>query len=76
MASRSSPRHALFWGLSTLLFAASTVVTILWCTSLPATGGMAMHGGGVLMLHALWVFALGLGCFVVMLWSLFTRRSR
>jgi predicted metal-binding membrane protein len=32
-------------GLSALLFAASTAVTIIWCTSMSAMGGMPMPGG-------------------------------
>jgi predicted metal-binding membrane protein len=34
-----------FLGLSALLFAASTTVTIVWCTSMSAMGGMPMPGG-------------------------------
>ncbi len=33
-----------FLGLSALLFAASAAVTIVWCGSMSATGGMAMPG--------------------------------
>jgi predicted metal-binding membrane protein len=32
-------------GISALLFAASTAVTIVWCTSMSAMGGMPMPGG-------------------------------
>ncbi len=35
----------VFFGISALLFAASTAVTILWCTSMSAMGGMQMPGG-------------------------------
>ena len=34
-----------FLGVSALLFGASAAVTIAWCTSMSATGGMAMPGG-------------------------------
>jgi len=34
-----------FFGVSALLFAASTAVTIEWCTSMSAMGGMPMPGG-------------------------------
>ncbi len=34
-----------FLGVSALLFAASAVITILWCASMSAMGGMAMPGG-------------------------------
>jgi predicted metal-binding membrane protein len=40
MASRRA-----FFGVSALLFAASAAVTIVWCASMPATGGMPMPGG-------------------------------
>jgi predicted metal-binding membrane protein len=36
--------HTVF-GVSALLFAASTVLTIVWCVSMSATGGMPMPGG-------------------------------
>ncbi len=36
--------HA-FWSLSALLFAASAVVTIVWCTSMSSMGEMPMPGG-------------------------------
>ncbi|MFI4968165.1 MAG: DUF2182 domain-containing protein [Gammaproteobacteria bacterium] len=41
--ARSS--HLNFLGVSALLFAASTVVTIVWCSSMSAMDGMAMPGG-------------------------------
>ena len=34
-----------FYGISTLLFAASTAVTVVWCSSMSARGGMRMPGG-------------------------------
>ncbi|HEY9199185.1 MAG TPA: DUF2182 domain-containing protein, partial [Gammaproteobacteria bacterium] len=34
-----------FFGVSALLFAASSAVTIAWCTSMSAMGGMPMPGG-------------------------------
>jgi predicted metal-binding membrane protein len=34
-----------FFGVSTLLFAASAAVTIVWCASMSAMGGMPMPGG-------------------------------
>lgn len=34
-----------FLGVSTLLFAASAALTIAWCASMPAMGGMSMPGG-------------------------------
>jgi predicted metal-binding membrane protein len=34
-----------FLGVSALLFGASAAVTIVWCTSMSATGGMPMPGG-------------------------------
>ena len=44
MASERATRHT-FFGLSALLFAASVAVTIAWCGSMSATGGMPMPGG-------------------------------
>ena len=44
MASARVSHHA-FFGVSALLFAASTAVTIVWCASMSATGGMPMPGG-------------------------------
>lgn len=35
----------MFFGVSALLFAASTAVTIVWCASMSAMGEMAMPGG-------------------------------
>jgi predicted metal-binding membrane protein len=37
-------QHA-FFGVSALLFAASAAMTIVWCTSMSAMGGMPMPGG-------------------------------
>ncbi|MBU6502111.1 MAG: DUF2182 domain-containing protein, partial [Burkholderiales bacterium] len=34
-----------FFGVSALLFTASTVVTIVWCRPMSAMGGMTMPGG-------------------------------
>lgn len=34
-----------FFGISALLFAVSTTVTIVWCASMSGMGGMAMPGG-------------------------------
>jgi predicted metal-binding membrane protein len=34
-----------FWGVSAALFAVTSVWTVLWCASMPATGGMPMPGG-------------------------------
>jgi predicted metal-binding membrane protein len=44
MASGRASRH-VFFGVSALVFAASAAVTIVWCASMPATGGMPMPGG-------------------------------
>ena len=43
-ASRRVSRRA-FLGVSALLFAASAALTIVWCGSMSAMGGMAMPGG-------------------------------
>jgi predicted metal-binding membrane protein len=43
VTERASQRA--FFGVSALLFAASTAVTILWCASMSAMGGMPMPGG-------------------------------
>ncbi len=47
MSSRPAPRRA-FLGVSALLFAASASVTIAWCGSMSAMGGMVMPGGWTL----------------------------
>ena len=44
MDSERASRHA-FFGVSTLLFAASAAVTIVWCASMSAMGEMPMPGG-------------------------------
>jgi predicted metal-binding membrane protein len=44
MASDRASRQA-FFGVSALVFAASAAGTIVWCASMPATGGMPMPGG-------------------------------
>jgi len=44
MTSDRPPQRA-FLGVSALLFAASATVTIGWCTSMSAMGGMPMPGG-------------------------------
>jgi len=44
MASWRASERA-FFGISALLFVASTAITILWCRSMSATGGMPMPGG-------------------------------
>src|SRR6202790_3123783 len=37
--------HKAFLGVSGLLFAASATLTIVWCASMSAMGGMPMSGG-------------------------------
>ncbi len=44
LASEQASQQA-FLGVSALLFAASAAVTILWCVSMSAMGGMPMPGG-------------------------------
>ena len=44
MASERTSRHA-FFGVSALLFAGSAALTIVWCGSMSAMGGMPMPGG-------------------------------
>jgi predicted metal-binding membrane protein len=44
MASERASRRA-FYGVSALLFAASTAGTIVWCLSMSEMGGMEMPGG-------------------------------
>jgi predicted metal-binding membrane protein len=44
MASERASRHA-FLGVSALLFIASAALTIAWCRSMSAMGGMPMPGG-------------------------------
>jgi predicted metal-binding membrane protein len=43
VSERSS--HRAFFGVSALLFVVSAAVTIAWCTSMSAMGGMPMPGG-------------------------------
>ncbi|GAC1430776.1 MAG: DUF2182 domain-containing protein [Thermoanaerobaculia bacterium] len=43
VSARASERT--FFGASTLLFAVSAVLTIVWCASMSAMGGMSMPGG-------------------------------
>jgi predicted metal-binding membrane protein len=43
LAERTS--HRAFIGVSALLFATSTALTIVWCASMSAMGGMPMPGG-------------------------------
>ena len=48
MAQRRAPDRAsepAFLGLSALLFVATATLTIVWCTSMSAMGGMPMPGG-------------------------------
>jgi len=52
-------------GAAFLVFAAWSLVSLM----------ATMHAGGVMALHALWVMALALGCFVAMVWSLLARRK-
>jgi predicted metal-binding membrane protein len=44
MASERASEHA-FFAVSALLFAGSTALTIVWCVSMTAVGGMPMPGG-------------------------------
>jgi predicted metal-binding membrane protein len=44
MASERASQHT-FVGISALLFAGSAAVTIVWCASMSAMGGMPMPGG-------------------------------
>jgi predicted metal-binding membrane protein len=44
-SSRRATSHRAFLGVSALLFAASAAVTIAWCASMSAMGGMPMPGG-------------------------------
>jgi len=39
------PSERAFFALTALIFAASATVTILWCSSMAAMGGMPMPGG-------------------------------
>jgi predicted metal-binding membrane protein len=53
MASERASQR-VFLGVSALLFAASAAVTILWCASMSAMGGMPMPGG--------WTMSMVVGC--------------
>ena len=44
MASTERSSQHVFYGVSALLFAASAAVTIVWCSSMTAMGGMPMPG--------------------------------
>ena len=44
MTSERAPQQT-FLGVSALLFAASATITIVWCASMSAMGGMPMPGG-------------------------------
>ena len=65
----------IFLGISALLFAASATVTIVWCGSMSATGGMPMPGGWTMsmawmrMPHQTWPAAAAtfLGMWTVMM---------
>lgn len=52
MVSERASQRA-FFGVSALLFAASAAVTIVWCTSMSAMGGMPMPGGW--MMSMVWM---------------------
>ena len=45
LASERASQQTSLLGVSALLFAASAAVTIVWCTSMSAMGGMPMPGG-------------------------------
>jgi predicted metal-binding membrane protein len=45
MTSMARAEQHAFLGVSALIFAASTAVTIVWCTSMSGMGGMPMPGG-------------------------------
>src|SRR5262245_66660875 len=46
-----------FLGVSVLVFAASSLLTIAWCSSMATMGGMAMPGGW--MMSMVWTKAAG-----------------
>jgi predicted metal-binding membrane protein len=74
MASERASQRA-FLGASALLFAASTAVTIAWCASMSAMGGMPMPGGWTMSMSWMrmpgqtWIAAAAsfLGMWVVMM---------
>jgi predicted metal-binding membrane protein len=45
MTSMATAEQHSFLGVAALIFAASTVVTIVWCASMSGVGGMPMPGG-------------------------------
>jgi predicted metal-binding membrane protein len=47
MASERASRR-MFLGVAALLFAASAAVTIVWCTTMTAAGGVPMSGGSTM----------------------------
>lgn len=49
---RSGAPRAIFFGVSSLVFAASAAVTFVWCASMEAMGGTPMPGGWTM--SALW----------------------
>jgi predicted metal-binding membrane protein len=57
-----------FNGVSVLLFAASTAVTIVWCTSMSAMGGMPMPGGWTMSMA--WMRMPGQTWFAAAVWFL------
>ena len=64
-ASERNAEHAVL-AVSSLLFAASTTLTIVWCASMSAMGGMLMPGGWTMSMA--WM-RMGMGYFC--LWTLF-----
>jgi hypothetical protein len=68
-----------FLGVSALLFLASTVVTMVWCASMSAMGGMQMPGGWTMSMAWMpmpgqsWLgaAAMFLGMWIVMMLALF-----
>jgi predicted metal-binding membrane protein len=74
MVHDRASQHA-FFGVSVLLFAVSAVLTIIWCASMSAMGGMPMPGGWTMstawvrMPGQTWLGAAGsfLGMWIVMM---------
>jgi predicted metal-binding membrane protein len=70
--------HRAFFSVSALLFAVSAALTIVWCSSMSAMGGMSMPGGWtmsmawMLMPGQTWAGAAGsfLGMWVVMMMAM------
>jgi len=54
MVSERASQRA-FFGVSALLFAASAALTIVWCASMPAMGGMPMPGGWTMSMSMAWM---------------------